>query len=84
MESLITVIPPRTCGNCEHFDPMSDHYGKCLNPKNKVKAGPLNLVNYYVTNRTEAKEFRDAIEDGTRYPDTFGCIFFEPENVSGA
>jgi len=49
----------------------------CDNPKNEIKIG-ISLIGAYVTDETMREELAGYIEDGIRYPEDFGCIFFEP------
>lgn len=75
------------CINCKHFNPTvttSKTWGKCENKKNDVRVIGLNVVNMYIPDEAGRKEVRDHFDDSIRYPEEFGCIFFEPLNVAGS
>jgi hypothetical protein len=78
---------PRTCKNCRHWRDKAwtdKGWGICDNPKNEVKAGPLGVVRgygrHYKLPQDAIDELVTEVENGTRYPEDFGCIFFEPIN----
>lgn len=70
------------CKDCRHWRDKawtSKGWGKCDNPKNEVKSGPLAMIRYYLKEDPKgAEELARAVEDGILYPEDFGCIFFEP------
>lgn len=69
------------CGNCKHFNSKSTtdrEWGKCENDKNKVGVIGLNMIDAYMPDDQERKEIKEHFDDSIRYPDNFGCIFFEP------
>lgn len=77
--------PTRTCINCRHWRDkawVDKGWGICDNPKNEVKAGPLSMIRYYGKHNNmpqeEIEELVQEVDNGTRYPEDFGCIFFEP------
>lgn len=72
-----------TCGNCRHFNPTATvitTIGKCENEKNKVRVIGLNIINAYMPDDQGRKEIKDHFAYSIRYPENFGCIFFEPIN----
>lgn len=83
----IPIAPLPICLNCRYWRDKSwtdKGWGKCDNPKNEVKAGPLAMIRYYLKDDPQAaEELARHVEDGTRYPEDFGCIFFEPSNFAG-
>lgn len=77
------IGPDMTCGNCGHWRCKTKGWGICDNTKNKVKAGPLGMIRYYLKDDpTAAEELARHVEDGIRYPEDFGCIFFEAWKAS--
>lgn len=75
-------IKSNICVNCRHWRDKawtSKGWGICDNPKNEVKAGPLSMIRYYLKDDPKAaEELAREVENGIRYPEDFGCIFFEP------
>lgn len=71
----------KTCLNCRHWRDKSwtsKGWGICDNPANEVKAGPLAMIRYYLKDDPKAaEELAREVENGIRYPEDFGCIFFE-------
>lgn len=54
----------------------SKTWGKCENEKNEVRILGIDvLVNTYVTGEQEKEELKAMLD--IRYPEDFGCIFFE-------
>lgn len=88
--ALINAIPDNgdgnICKNCQWWREKaftSKGWGICDNPKNEVKAGPLSMIRYYLKDDpTAAEELARHVEDGIRYPEDFGCIFFEAWKAS--
>lgn len=78
-DALLPTI--NTCANCKHWRDKAwtnKGWGICDNPKNEVKAGPLAMIRYYLKDDPKAAEELAAhVEDGIRYPEDFGCIFYE-------
>lgn len=71
---------PRICLNCHHWRAKAwtaKGWGICDNPKNEVKTGVRALLSQYVSDTAAREELGDEIENGIRYPQDFGCIFFE-------
>ncbi len=71
----------KTCLNCLHWRDkawVNKGWGICDNLKNEVKIGTA-MISAYVSDETMREELRAYIEDGIRYPEDFGCIFFEPK-----
>lgn len=69
------------CGNCRHFNPMattSKTWGKCENEKNETYVIGLGVIKFYVKDNEGMEELTDILENGIRYPEDFGCRFFEP------
>lgn len=70
----------KTCLNCRHWRDKAwtdKGWGICDNPKNEVRVIGLNMVNGYIPDEAGRKEVKDHFEDSIRYPEDFGCIFFE-------
>lgn len=79
--STPATTPANVCLNCRHFRDKSytdKVWGVCDNPKNKLKVVGLSLIPAYVHDVQGQNELRNQLEDGIRYPEDFGCIFFEP------
>lgn len=83
MSSTTKAVPiigdGKICLNCRHWRDkawVDKGWGICDNPKNEVYVG-TSLIHQYVTDAREVEELTTMIEDGIRYPEDFGCIFFE-------
>lgn len=81
------AIESMRCINCRHWreKALADKgWGICDNPKNEVKAGPLSMIRSYGKHNNmpeqEIEELVTEVENGIRYPEDFGCIFFEPNS----
>lgn len=71
----------KLCRNCKHFRHKvrtSKDWGICENDKNQVKLAASALVTKFVSDAWAATE----ILEGIRYPEDFGCIFFEPKTTT--
>lgn len=75
------------CRNCCHWRDKAwtdKGWGICDNPKNETKISLRGMVTNYMRNLPEPEkdqmieELVREIEDGIRYPEDFGYIFFEP------
>lgn len=80
------LLAEMKCLNCRHWRhkaQTSKGWGICDNPQNQVKAGPLAMIRYYLKNDPKAaEELANEVEQGIRYPEDFGCIFFEPTETT--
>jgi len=76
------------CLNCRHWRDKAwtdKGWGICDNPKNEVEVGPIAMIRYYLKDDPKAaEELANHVEDGIRYPEDFGCIFFEHKIYSNA
>lgn len=83
---LSSTTTVNRCINCRHWRDKAwtdKGWGICGNLKNEVKAGPLSMIRYYLKDDpTAAEELARHVEDGIRYPEDFGCIFFEAWKAS--
>lgn len=69
----------KKCLNCRYWRDkawVDKGWGICDNPKNEVYIG-TSIIHKYVMDAREVEELTTMIEDGIRYPEDFGCIFFE-------
>jgi hypothetical protein len=78
-QTALENAKPR-CGNCLHWrhkssDNKGSGWGICDNPKNKVYIAAGSLVAKTVADPDMAAMILDSI----RYPENFGCIFFEQQ-----
>jgi hypothetical protein len=70
----------KKCSQCKHWRDKSwigeRGWGVCDNPKNEVKVAAGAIL------KTQGVEpwAQEEVLQGIRYPDNFGCIFFEPIN----
>jgi len=73
------VIPMGTCGNCKHWRDKAwttKGWGVCDNPRNEVMCNMQHHLRGIVSEELIQKlEEMDCI----RYPEDFGCIYFEPK-----
>lgn len=70
----------KKCLNCRHWRDKAwtdKGWGICDNQKNEVRVIGLNMIDRYIPDEAERKEVKDHFEDSIRYPEDFGCIFFE-------
>lgn len=81
----VAIELPRQCLNCRHWRDKAwtdKGWGICDNQKNEAKVFGTALFRAYLKDLPDAeqaiKELTDIIEDGIRYPQDFGCNFFEP------
>lgn len=82
VSTVNAIHEAKTCANCKHWRDKAwtdKGWGICDNPENEVKAGPVAMIRYYMKNDPKAaEELVLEVENGIRYPEDFGCIFFEP------
>jgi len=88
-----TGIKSPTCLNCKHWRDKSwtdKGWGICDNSKNETKISLRGMITNYLRDHPAPEkdqiieELVSEVENGIRYPEDFGCIFFEPSNVSGS
>lgn len=81
--SITNVVPDdgsgKRCLNCRYWRDKAwtdKGWGICDNPKNEVYTGVGTTIASFV-HKDDEEFVRNQIEDGIRYPEDFGCIFFE-------
>lgn len=76
----------KKCLNCRYWRDKAwgdKGWGICDNPKNETKISLRGMVTNYMRNLPDPEkdqmieELVAEVEDGIRYPEDFGCIFFE-------
>ena len=76
----------KTCGNCGHWRDKAwtnKGWGICDNPKNETKISLRGMITTYMRDLPNPEkdqmieEVVNEVENGIRYPEDFGCIFFE-------
>ena len=85
-DTVPEAAPPETCRHCKHWRDKAwtnRGWGICDNPKNEVKVSGLSRIPYFVDDPQAQKELMVELENGIRYPEDFGCIFFGPIDVTG-
>lgn len=74
------------CLDCRHWRDKAwtdKGWGICDNPKNESKVSLRGMITNYMRNLPDPEkdqmieELVAEVEDGIRYPEDFGCIFFE-------
>lgn len=77
----------KKCLNCRHWRDkawVDKGWGICDNPKNETKISLRGMITNYMRNLPDPEkdqmieELVAEVEDGIRYPEDFGCTFFEP------
>lgn len=74
------------CLNCRHWRDKAwtdKGWGICDNPKNEVNVR-TGMISAYVSDLKMRQELAIFVGNSIRYPEDFGCIFFEPSNVAGS
>lgn len=70
----------KVCLNCRHWRDkawVDKGWGICDNPKNEVRVFAGSLLNL-IAPSPDDEWARQEIIESIRYPEDFGCIFFEP------